>query len=64
MRSSRLQKFTWNGPISENVILRVISDVAKFHAFVIKLNDSVFFWSITAGLYVVFGAIKYDSSEF
>ena len=50
MRSSRLQKFIWNGPISENVSLRVISDVAKFHAFIIKLNNSVFFWSITAGL--------------
>ena len=34
MRSSRLQKFIWNGPISENVSLRVISDVAKFHAFI------------------------------
>ena len=52
MHSSRLQKFIWNGPISENVSLRVISDVAKFHAFIIKLNNSVFFWSITAGLIV------------
>ena len=50
MRSSHLQKFIWNGPISKNVSLRVISDVAKFHAFIIKLNNSVFFWSITAGL--------------
>ena len=52
MHSSRLQKFIWNGPISENVSLRVISDVAKFHAFIIKLNNSVFFWSITAGLLI------------
>ena len=43
LRSSRLQTFIWNGPISQNVSLRVISDVAKFHAFIIKLNNSVFF---------------------
>ena len=52
MGSSHLQKFIWNGPISKNVSLKVISDVAncKFHAFIIKLNNLVFFWSITAGL--------------
>ena len=52
MRSSCLQKFIWNGPISQNVSLKVISNVAKFHAFIIKLNNSMFFWSITAGLIV------------
>ena len=52
MRSSCLQKFIWNGPISQNVSLKVISNVAKFHAFIIKLNNSMFFWSITAGLVV------------
>lgn len=51
MRSSRLQKFICNGPISQNVSLKVISNVAKFHAFIIKLNNSMFFWSITAGLF-------------
>ena len=40
----------WIGPKSENVGLRVMSVVAKFHAFIINLNNSVFFWSITAGL--------------
>lgn len=50
MRSSRLQKLIWIGPISGNVCLEVINDLAKFHAFVIKLNYSVLFWSITAGL--------------
>ena len=39
-----------DGPKSENVSLRVMSVVAKFHAFIINLNNSVFFWSITAGL--------------
>ena len=47
MRSSHLQKFIWNGPISKNVSLWVISDVVKFRAFIIKLNN---FWSITARL--------------
>ena len=50
MRGSRHQKLIWIGPTSENVSLRVISFVAKFHAFIIYLNNSVFFWSITAGL--------------
>ena len=50
MRGSRHQNSIWIGPISENVSLRVISVVAKFHAFIINLNNSVFFWSITAGL--------------
>ena len=43
MRGSRLQKLIWIGPISENVSLRVISVVVKFHAFIINLNNSVFF---------------------
>lgn len=43
MRSSRLQKLIGIGPISGNVSLRVISDLAKFHAFIMKLNNSVFF---------------------
>ena len=50
MRGSRHQNSIWIGPMSENVSLRVISVVAKFHAFIINLNNSVFFWSITAGL--------------
>ena len=39
MRGSRLQKLIWIGPLSENVSLRVISVVAKFHAFIISLNN-------------------------
>ena len=39
MRGSRLQKLIWIDPISENVSLRVISVVAKFHAFIINLNN-------------------------
>ena len=39
MRGSRHQKLIWIGPISENVSLRVISVVAKFHAFIISLNN-------------------------
>ena len=39
MRGSRLQKLIWIGTISENVSLRVISVVAKFHAFIISLNN-------------------------
>ena len=53
MRVSRHQKLIWIGPVSENVSLRVISVVAKLHAFISNLNNSVFFWSITAGLYRV-----------
>ena len=49
-RGSRHQKLIWIGPISENVSHMVTSVVAKFHAFIINLNNSVFFWSITAGL--------------
>ena len=35
-------------PTSKNVSLRVMSFVTKFHAFIIKLNNSVFFWSSVA----------------
>ena len=42
MRGSRLQKLFWIGPISENVSLKVISVVAKFHAFIINLNEFFF----------------------
>ena len=27
-----------------------VSNVAKFHAFINKVNNSTFFWSLTAGL--------------
>ena len=37
--------------MSGNISLGVISVVAKFHAFIINLNNSVFFRSITAGLH-------------
>ena len=50
MRGSRHPKLIRIGPISENVSLKVISVVAKLHAFIVNLNNSVFFWSITAGL--------------
>ena len=59
MRGSRHQKLIWIGPISENVSLRVIGVVAKFHAFIIDFNNSVSFWSITAGLLQQF-AIQRD----
>ena len=39
MHGSRYQKLIWTGPISENVSLRVISVVAKVHAFIINLNN-------------------------
>ena len=51
MRGSRHQKLIWIGPMSRNISLGVISVVAKFHAFIINLNNSVFFRSITAGLH-------------
>ena len=43
MRGTRHEKLIWIGPISENVSLRVIRVVAKFHAFIINLNNSMFF---------------------
>ena len=43
MRGSSLKKLIWIGPISEYVNPRVISVVAKFHAFIINLNNSVIF---------------------
>ena len=43
MRCSGLQKLIWIGLISENVSLRAIGIVAKFHAFIVNLNNSVFF---------------------
>ena len=42
MRGSRHRKIIWIGPLSENISLGVISVVAKFHAFIINLNNSVF----------------------
>ena len=50
MRGSRHPKLIRIAPISENVSLKFISVVAKLHAFIVNLNNSVFFWSITAGL--------------
>ena len=41
MRGFCLQKLIWIGPIFENVTLRVIGAVAKFHAFIINLNNFV-----------------------
>ena len=43
MRGTRHEKLIWIGSISENVSLEVIRVVAKFHAFIINLNNSVFF---------------------
>ena len=43
MRGTRHEKLIWIGPISENVSLGVIRVVEKFHAFIINLNNSVFF---------------------
>ena len=40
----------WLGSISRNVSLRVGCNLAKFHAFIIKVNNSLYFWSIRAGL--------------
>ena len=39
MRDFCRQKLIWIGPILGNVSLRVISAVAKFHAFIINLNN-------------------------
>ena len=39
MRGFRHQRLTWIGPVSENVSLRVISAVAKLHAFISNLNN-------------------------
>ena len=50
MGGARHQKLIWIGPRSENVGCKVISIVAKFLAFIINLNNSVFFRPITAGL--------------
>ena len=41
MRDFCRQKLIWIGPILENVSLRIISAVAKFHAFIINLNNLV-----------------------
>ena len=38
------------GSISKYVGLRDGSNLAKFHAFIIKVNNSAYFWTITAGL--------------
>ena len=45
---------SWPGSISKNVSLRVACNLAKFHAFIIKVNNSLYFWSITAGLLTCF----------
>ena len=36
--------------MSRNVGFGVFCNLAKFHAFIIKVNNSLYFWSITAGL--------------
>ena len=50
MRSTQYQKRILTGSISENVGLRDGSNLAKFHSFIIKVNNSAYFWTITAGL--------------
>ena len=47
--------------MSENVSLRIISVVAKFHAFIINLNE-IFFWSMPAGLYKCYEQLPQESS--
>ena len=50
MRSSRFQSLTRLGPIPGFITLGAISNLPKFHAFITNLNNSAFFWSITARL--------------
>ena len=54
MRSTQYQKRILTGSISENVGLRDGSNLAKFHSFIIKVNNSAYFWTITAGLLLYF----------
>ena len=41
-------------PYQKNVRLRDGSNPAKFQSFIIKVNDSAYFWTITAGLEATF----------
>ena len=50
MRRSGLQSSVWLGPTSENISLRALNNLWKFHACITNLNNSSYFWSITAGL--------------
>ena len=50
MRRTQPCKRILAGPISKNAGLRVVSNLAKFRAFIIKVNNSAYFWSLTAGL--------------
>ena len=50
MRSTLHQQRILTGSISKNVGLGDGSNLAKFHAFIIKANNSGYFWTITAGL--------------
>ena len=64
MRGSRHRKIIWIGPLSENISLGVISVVANFHAFIINLNNSVFFlvdnsWTTRGGTSTMFSLYHY-----
>ena len=64
MRGSRHRKIIWIGPLSENISLGVISVVANFHAFIINLNNSVFFlvdnsWTTRGGTSTMFSLHHY-----
>ena len=50
MRRSRVQGLTNLGSISEIFFYVGISNQAKFHAFITKVNNSVIFWTITSVL--------------
>ena len=49
MHRSGPHRIIWLGPTSENISL---NNLWKFHACITNLNNSSFFWSITAGLLV------------
>ena len=53
MRSAHHHKRILAGYISRNDALGDGSNLAKFHSFIIKVNNSAYFWTITAGLYVM-----------
>ena len=55
MRSTQHQWRILTGSISKTVGLGDGSNLAKFHAFIIKVNNSGYFWTITAGLFTLHG---------
>lgn len=63
MRSTKSRWLIWAGSIFKTVHHKDVSDLARFHAFIQKKNNSTIFWSLAAGLMEGNVALRLDRIE-